>query len=201
MKIYLARHGQTDWNVAMRWQGSTDIPLNETGLKQAELLAQKMAIYPIKSIYSSPLLRAAKTADTVAKKFNIPVMYSKDLEEMRLGEWEGLTHAELLVNHKENFEQWDKDPEFIASPNIESHMGMQTRAFAAFESICHAENEDTLIVSHGAWINRLICKLLNLPIASRMNIFTSNVGLTIVDCNKETSKYTILTLNDFSHLQ
>jgi len=201
MKIYLARHGQTDWNVAARWQGSTDIPLNETGLKQAELLAAKMAIYPIKAIYSSPLLRAAKTAAAVALKFNLPVNYRQDLEEMRLGEWEGLTHAELLLNHKENFALWDKDPEHIVSPNIESHVQMQNRAFAAFEAICQTETEDTLIVSHGAWINRLICRLLSLPIASRMNIFTSNVGLTIVDCNKDTDKYTVLTLNDFSHLQ
>ena len=202
MKIYLARHGQTEWNVAKRWQGTTDIPLDESGRAQAAKLAQKRIQYPIQAIYSSPLQRAAATAKAVAEKFNLPITYDKELEEVRLGEWEGHTLEEILAKHGSKFSVWETKCEEQIGLGVESNHGLQQRAWAAFDAICQKETTDTLIVSHGAWINRLLCKLLYIPLQHRMNFTMSNVGLSIVTCKKRDNlrEYTVLTVNDESHL-
>lgn len=202
MKIYLVRHGQTAWNAAKRWQGTTDIPLDETGLEQAAKLAQKMTQYPIQAIYSSPLQRAAATAQAVAEKFTLPVIYNQELEEIRLGEWEGHTSEEIIAKHGSKFSIWETNHEEQIGHGVETNHDLQQRAWAAFDTICTQETADTLIVSHGAWINRLLCKLLHISLQHRMSFTMSNVGLSIVVCKKTNGLrgYTVLTVNDASHL-
>jgi len=201
MKIYLVRHGQTAWNVAGRWQGTTDIPLDETGLAQAAKLAQKMTQYKIEKIYSSPLVRAKVTAQAVADKFNLPITYERELEEIRLGPIEGLTHAEIAENHADMFKLWETTHDADIA-GVESNNSLQKRAFDTFDAICEKEDTDILVVTHGAWINRLICKLLHIPLEHRMRWHTSNVGLSIVNCIKKDNvrEYTVVTVNDESHL-
>jgi len=202
MTIYLARHGQTAWNVAKRWQGVTDIPLDEFGIAQAAKLAQKMAQYPVQKIYASPLQRAAVTAQAVANKLNLPISYEKELEEIRLGEWEGSTSDEIIAKHGDKFSIWETQHEEQIGLGVESNHDLQQRAWCTFDTICQAETQNTLIVSHGAWINRLLCKLLHIPLQHRMSFHMSNVGLSIVMCQKigNNREYQVLTVNDESHL-
>jgi len=202
MKIYLVRHGQTAWNVAERWQGVTDIPLDKAGVAQAAKLSRKMAQYPIQAIYSSPLQRAAVTAQAVAEKLNLSITYDKNLEEIRLGEWEGFTSAEIMEKHAEKFAIWENSHEGPIGLGVESNYDIQQRAWATFDAICQKEMSDTLIVTHGAWINRLLCKILHIPLQHRMGFRMSNVGISIINCEKENNlrKYTVLTFNDDSHL-
>jgi len=202
MRIYLVRHGQTEWNAVGRWQGTIDIALDETGLQQAAKLAEKMTQYPLSAIYSSPLKRAAITAQGVAMQKNLPITYVKALEEIRLGKLEGLTYEEIVEKHADKFDIWENSTEEQTDLGIETNFELQRRAWAAFEEICQNENGDVLIVSHGAWINRLMCKLLHIPVQHRMLLDVSNVGLSIVECNKAGNerKYKVLTVNDFSHL-
>jgi len=201
MKVYLARHGQTAWNVAQRWQGITDIPLDDVGIAQAAKLAKKMTHYPIQAIYSSPLQRAAVTAQAVAEKLQLSITYNKELEEIRLGEWEGFTSAEIIEKHSDKFSIWEQSQDGQIGLGVESNCDLQQRAWTAFDAICQKETADTLIVSHGAWINRLLCKILCIPLQHRMNFSMSNVGLSIVNCKKEDGlrTYTVLTVNDESH--
>jgi len=202
MKIFLVRHGQTAWNVAGRWQGSTDIPLDEIGQQQAQRLAEKMATYKLNAIYSSPLQRAAATAQGVADKFSLPIIFRRDLEEIRLGEWEGHTVQEIIAKHPCHYDKWENHPQEKFDPNIETHYELQQRAWKAFDEICQIETGNTLIVTHGAWINRLICKLTDTPLQYRMDFPVSNVGINIVKCIKDGDirNYDVLTLNDISHL-
>lgn len=89
MKILLTRHGQTDWNVLRKVQGRTDIELNETGIKQAEIAREKLKDYDIDLIISSPLKRAKKTAEIIGSDRNIPIIIDKDLTERAFGKYEG----------------------------------------------------------------------------------------------------------------
>jgi len=202
MKIYLVRHGQTEWNALGRWQGTTDIELDDIGLDQAAKIAQKMTQYPVQAIYASPLKRAAKTAEVIATEKNLPIIYNRELEEIRLGELEGLTYEEIVEKHADKFSIWENSTEEQTDLGVETNFELQRRAWAAFDEICQKENGDTLIVSHGAWINRLLCKLLHIPVQHRMTLGMNNVGLSIVECKKDGDqcKYTVLTVNDFSHL-
>jgi len=202
MKIYLVRHGQTAWNAAGRWQGATDIPLDEVGQNQAQRLAEKMATYNLNAIYSSPLQRAAATAQGVADRSSLPINFRQDLEEIRLGEWEGHTAQEIMSKHPHNYDKWENYPQEKFDPNIETHYELQQRAWKAFDEICQAETGNTLIVTHGAWINRLLCKLTDTPLQYRMDFPVANVGITTIECIKDhdTRNYDVITHNDTSHL-
>lgn len=88
MKIYIARHGQTDWNTQRKAQGRSDIPLNETGIKQAEALRDNIKDIKFTAVYASPLKRAAKTAEIATDgKYNI--IFDDRLAERSFGDYEG----------------------------------------------------------------------------------------------------------------
>ncbi|MDD2839594.1 MAG: histidine phosphatase family protein [Rickettsiales bacterium] len=93
--FYLFRHGETDWNIKKLPQGESDNPLNENGLRQAEECSNFLKNFELDIIYSSPLKRALKTAEIVAKKLNINVKICQDLKAPSLGIVEGKTKAEL----------------------------------------------------------------------------------------------------------
>ena len=88
--FYFLRHGQTAWNVEGRFQGHSDIPLNEVGLAQAHDAAKILARCPIDLIVTSPLMRARRTAEIVSAQLGKPLLFDDDLKERRFGAFEGL---------------------------------------------------------------------------------------------------------------
>ena len=101
MKLIFIRHGQTDWNVQGKIQGSYDSELNDTGIKQAMNLSEKLLNlnYKFSKIYSSPQKRALKTAEILSKSSNVDYISVKDLQEMNMGKWEGLSWKEVEENY------------------------------------------------------------------------------------------------------
>lgn len=97
MRLLLTRHGQTDWNVKGKIQGLTDIELNETGIKQAEDTREKLLNENIDVIISSPLKRARKTAEIIAKGRNIPLLIDPRITERCFGKFEGKTAQEFIL--------------------------------------------------------------------------------------------------------
>ena len=91
MKLYIIRHGQTDWNIAKKIQGRQDIPLNERGHFQAQCLGKAMENRPITAVFSSPQIRAMETAIAVASPAGVPVIPVRDLMEINYGVWEEMT--------------------------------------------------------------------------------------------------------------
>ena len=202
MRLYIVRHGQTSWNKEFRFQGSEDISLDDTGKNQAYRAGEMLANYEIKKIYASPLVRASLTAQIIQEKVNSPIFYDDALKEVRLGEWEGLTLTEILAKYKDEFLAWEEEPEKQIGLGIETYYDLQTRAVGFVEDICKKENDDLLIVTHGAWIRALLCKFLNIPLNNRGGFETLNTGLTIVDCIKrdDSCRFKVVTLNNISHL-
>ncbi len=95
MKLLLTRHGQTDWNVAGKVQGTTDIELNETGKKQAKKTGEKLLDYNIDVIIASPLKRAKRTAEIIRGNRNIPILLDEGIKERCFGEFEGKTRQRI----------------------------------------------------------------------------------------------------------
>lgn len=111
IRLYLIRHGETEWNKAKRFQGWTDIELSEEGIRQAELLGERFKKIDIDEIYSSPLKRAVSTAKAVAKATNLDIKTNENFKEINFGEWEGLTAKEISAKFGNDFDEFIRYPE------------------------------------------------------------------------------------------
>ena len=102
--IYITRHGETEWNVAGRIQGHTDVSLSERGREQAAMLARRLASIPIYAVYSSDLSRAAETARVAVGERDVPMTFTQELREYNKGVFEGLTEDEYREKYPELYE-------------------------------------------------------------------------------------------------
>lgn len=180
MKLLLIRHGQTEWNKALRTQGRTDIPLSEAGVLQAETLAGRLASVPVRALYSSPLQRAAQTARILSRAHGIRVQEDAALIERDFGDWEGLPFATLEQQYPKEMALWRTDPLSCTPPNAEPLCDVYARC-EAFLAMLRAqyEKEDTvLIVSHSVPLRIMLMLLIGLPAGSLHNIQINNAAYT-----------------------
>lgn len=154
MKLILARHGETDWNVAKKIQGVTDTDLNENGRRQAKELAEAVIAgnLDITAIYSSHLKRAAQTAACVADALNLPYHTMEDLQELNFGKWEGNSWHEVKERYPEEFGVWYTNRRYTPAPDGESYQQMLERLLPALQDILHRERGNVLVVIHSAEI-------------------------------------------------
>src|SRR5947208_3207965 len=106
MRLIVVRHGETDYNRDGLVLGQADVPLNETGLRQAAALEFALASEDIVAIYTSPLQRAMSTAESIASPHDLPVTADGRLIEMDIGELEGMTGAEMVEQHPDLMANW-----------------------------------------------------------------------------------------------
>ena len=109
MRLLLVSHAQTDWNVQGRFQGHTDIPLNEHGRRQAKLWQKRLASEAIHAVVASDLLRAAQTAAILAAPHGLDIRTDRRLRELSFGDWEGLTYAEIQERYPTALAAWQHD--------------------------------------------------------------------------------------------
>jgi probable phosphoglycerate mutase len=157
-KIVLWRHGQTAWNVERRFQGSTDIPLDDTGRRQAVRAARLLAALRPTAIVSSPLRRAADTAWALGDITGLRVTLDPDLSERGGGEWEGLTSAEIRERYPEQHAVWQP-------PGGETTEQVAKRVTAAIERGLAGIAAGGLLVvaSHGAALRLGMLRWLGFP--------------------------------------
>ena len=146
MKLYLARHGQTEWNRLDKICGRTDLPLNETGIQQAHLLAEKVRDAGIHLIIASPMLRARQTAAVVAETAGVPVLTDERIIEQNYGIYEGVNRLdEGFLNNKRCFA--------VRFPGGESMMDVAMRSYSFLKELKEKHpGENILVVSHGGVI-------------------------------------------------
>ena len=133
--IYLVRHGQTAWNKEEIFRGRTDIPLDETGLRQAELAGEYFKEIPLQGIYSSPLSRAWQTAERIAKHRGLKVQPLDGLIDMSFGNWEGRSLQEVREMDAERYRQWREEPHLLRLPGGEGLDEVRIRAMVALKEI------------------------------------------------------------------
>ncbi|MBI5123895.1 MAG: histidine phosphatase family protein [Candidatus Omnitrophica bacterium] len=144
MRMYLIRHGQTDWNFARRYQGHTNIDLNAAGVRQARLCAVRLAKEKIDKAYSSDSLRAINFARIALEGRVIEKLAA--LREMNFGIWEGLTYEESMREFPDIYSRWINDPYSIAVPEGEQFEAFTKRVLGAFEHIVCANGYKTIAV-------------------------------------------------------
>lgn len=199
MKIYLIRHGQTDWNVAGKIQGKTDIPLNETGRRQAACLAKGMEHRPVAQIFSSDLIRARETARAIGESQHVEVETLSGLEEIGFGKWEGMTLERIQVIFPTEYEKWCENPVTVAPPGGESLSQIKERCRRVMEEILKRAKGDFAIVSHGAMLAYVVEYLMrNDP--NDQEIIVGNASITTIQYEPENETAVLIQANDQEHL-
>ena len=147
--IVLIRHGETDWNVIGRYQGQEDPPLNQKGLEQSKLLANKMVGMELDLVYSSPLKRAEQTARIVCDVLNVPLITEPRLMEIHQGDWQNRLRTEIEEVYPEIFSKWETEPWDVTPPNGEHLSQVQMRVNSAVKNIIEKHpNERIGVVTH-----------------------------------------------------
>jgi probable phosphoglycerate mutase len=155
----LWRHGQTTWNLEHRYQGQTDIPLDDTGVAQAEQAARRLATLRPDALFSSDLSRAQQTAAPLAKLTGLPVMLDKDLRERYGGDWEGLSDQEIRERYPTERATWNP-PNGEPTPVIAERVaGVLTRIADTLD-----EGQLAIAVGHGAALRIGMERLLGIPV-------------------------------------
>ena len=146
--VYLARHGQTAYNLEGRFQGQQPIPLDDTGRAQARELAERAASYGFLALWSSPLLRARETADAVGRALGLEPIEDARLMETDAGDWTDRSFAEVQAEAPEQFAAFAAGNPGFAFPGGESFAEQEVRVAAALEEIERRELP-ALVVCHG----------------------------------------------------
>ncbi len=158
--IYVIRHGETDWNKNHRFQGQTDIKLNETGREQALKLKPLMQQLQIESAYASTLSRAIETAELATQDLKLTIQKDERLCETHIGDAEGVTLEELLSRFgEESLTKWRSYDERLLDfsfPNGESKRQMMFRSRQVFLEIVQNSNRQSIaIFTHGMLMRAL----------------------------------------------
>ncbi|MFI7353470.1 histidine phosphatase family protein [Streptomyces avidinii] len=162
-KIVLWRHGQTSWNLERRFQGSTDIELTETGVAQARRSARLLASLKPDAIVASDLRRASDTAAELAAVTGLPVTRDAALRETYAGEWQGLTHEEILEKYGEQYAAWKRgEPVRRGGGELETEVADRAAPVVLEHAARLPQSGTLVVVSHGGTIRTTIGRLLGL---------------------------------------
>ena len=198
-EIILARHGETEWNVKEVFRGRVDIELNETGIKQAQLLAEYLSSTKIQAIYSSPLKRASKTAETIAGYHKLDVEIAPGLIDFDYGKWQGLPHQEVKDKYKELYAEWINSPNRVKIPAGESLNDVRKRAMSVVDDVIAKYEGTVVLVAHRVVNKVLICALLGLDNSHFWNIRQDTGGITTFSYENE--RFILTKHNDTSYLK
>lgn len=198
--VILIRHGQTDYNKKNVYQGFLDIPLNETGLSQAKLLAEYLKDYPIDVFIASPLKRTYVTAETVAKAQGKTIAYTDDrLKEINYGDWAGKPQAELKAEYPDMYKDWKERPWLVNFPNGENIRDMQYRGRAALEdAVAKYPGKTILIGAHSHLNMTVICSVLGLDEQHFRHIKQDNTCVNVL--RYKNGQWELVTMNSVAHL-
>lgn len=177
-RICFMRHGETDWNVERRIQGQTDVPLNETGVRQALTMAFNAAHYTFSAIYSSDLSRARETARMLAERDGLEVRLTPLLRERHHGIFEGYTGAECKARHPEAHARYiARDPDYDFETG-ESLLGVARRVEQAVHELTRQHPGQTIAaVTHAGPLDILYRKATGRPLHTPRDFAVPNCAL------------------------
>jgi phosphoserine phosphatase len=202
-KLYLVRHGETEWNASNKIQGNMDTELNETGIMQAEFVASKLAEENIEVLYTSSLKRAKTTAQIISEQIKVEVKELHEFREICLGPWEGLTIKEINERYSEHYKIYRENPADFNMPGAETFLQVSERFCNAINNIV-IQNIDKkiVIVSHGAAIKAAIISILGIDICHYNKFRVDNASISILNFSDQYHGGVVVEcLNNTSHME
>ena len=199
-RVLLIRHGQTDWNLASRIQGATDIGLNVTGHEQARRLAQALADEALHHVITSDLARARDTATPLARATGATLHMDTGLRERGFGEFEGLTFDEIAQRHPQGAERWRRrDPDFGPQGGETLQAFFDRSVQTAHRLAARHQGEAIALVAHGGVLDCLYRAATRLPLQAARTWQVPNASINRLLWTPE--GFTLVGWNDASHLQ
>jgi probable phosphoglycerate mutase len=199
--LYLARHGETDDNANLVYQGQAGKGLNSRGRAQARRLAERMRKARVTTIIASDLERAEETARIVGHECGIVHSVDPELREINIGTWQGKRHEEVPDLYPEEWAAWSAGVD-IRRGGGETYTELGVRIEQALARIAAMDARDPiLVVSHGGSIKTYVSKLLGIDIANmRLLAGVGNCGLTVIEYDSS-GRVRLHTFNDTAHLE
>ncbi|MFC1906916.1 histidine phosphatase family protein [Chloroflexota bacterium] len=197
-EIILARHGETEWNVKEVFRGRIDVDLTETGIKQAELLADYLSKTEIQAVYSSPLKRSLKMAELIAGHHKLAVTSAPGLIDFDFGEWHGLSHDEVKDKYNELYHKWLDSPHQLKMPGGENLDEVTERAMGVVREAISRHSGTVVLVAHRVVNKVLICALLGLDNSHFWNIRQDVGAITTFDYDN--GRFVLAEHNNISYL-
>ena len=201
-RLYFVRHGATPRTAENRFSGAAGVDLSDEGRRQVGLLSGRLAHESICAAYTSPLSRAAETAEILCKPHHLTPIQRDGLREISHGHWEGLTRAEVEAQFGDEYLAWEEDPFTFAPVGGESGLSVLARALPVIRDIVVAHTgENVLVVSHKATLRLILSSLLGFDARGyRDRLDQSPACLNVVDF-KDPVRARLMLFNDVSHYQ
>lgn len=199
--LIIVRHGETAWNKDVRFRGLTELPLNETGLRQAELTAQRIAaeFAPV-AIYASPLQRAMQTAEALARLSHQSVMPHQALLDVDFGDFAGLTFPEAEQRFPQEYHDFVHAPERVHFPRGESLADVSARVMTwAPELTAAYPDNQVVLVTHQVVCKVIMCNLLRLGNEGFWQFRMDNASFSVFEINQGVA--TLVSANETCHLK
>jgi broad specificity phosphatase PhoE len=198
--IYLVRHGQTAWNKEEIFRGRADVPLDEIGFREAELVGEYLKGTDIHAIYSSPLSRARETARRIAQAFNLKVQSLLGINDMSFGKWEGRSLKEVQDFDRELYQQWREKPHLVRFPEGEGLDEVRVRAMASLDEVIqYHHGKNLVLVSHRVINKVIICGILGIDNSHFWQIGQDTAAINLI--RYQEGKYILSLLNETCHLK
>jgi probable phosphoglycerate mutase len=200
-RFILVRHGQTEWNKVERFRGRADVPLNDTGLAQAEATGRRVAEEwtPV-AVYSSPLSRAVKTAEAIAGHFALPVETHSGLVDIDYGRWHGLTPDDVKIRWPEIHDAWYHKPHTARIPDGETLEDLRLRGLTMLNEVAAQHAGETVVLVGHTVINRVILlAVMGLDNDRFWRLRQDTCAINVFET--ENGDFTLVSLNDTCHLR
>jgi len=202
-RVYLVRHGETEWNTIMKAQGHTDVPLSDNGRRQADYLGKRLAREKFEGLYASDLKRARETAAIISKHLQhncLEIETLPELRELNFGRWEGMTMQDVAKFFDDDYQRWWENPVSVRTPGGETMAELAERCLGALKQIVQRHREgNVLVVSHGGPIRIIIASVLEMDLNKYWRLRMDNASLSIIDF-PQWEKGILMLFNDCSHL-
>lgn len=200
MRLIVVRHGETQWNVQKRTQGTTDTKLTTKGERQAQQLSHRIQAMQVDGIVTSPLQRACETARIIALPNHKTISIDAALIEIRFGKWEGLTFDEIGEQYPQELSVWSKTPHLSEIPQAESVNEVIARVddFLARMQLNH-KDETIAAVTHSLPSKLIVARSIGLPLENIHSLRIDNASLTVIDFYPD--RPVLRLMNDTVHLQ
>ncbi len=199
-RVFLIRHGTTDWNKEEIFRGRAECKLNQTGQNEARAVASYFQNIPLAAVFSSPLSRAMETARPTADSKNLAVIPDPDFTDIDFGDWQGLPLKEVREKAPELYRLWLENPGAVVFPKGEGLPGVRKRAWEGLQRLAEGNPDRTiLIVTHRVVTKVLICAALGLDDSHFWQVKQDSTAINCLEFKR--GIFNIALVNDTCHLK